>query len=342
MTDLNKHSPKSTLRIVFAGTPEFAASSLEALINRSKDNSYDIVAVLSQPDRPSGRGQKLVASPVKALALKKNIPVFQPIDFKSKENIEQIKQFNADIMIVAAYGIILPKSILEIPKLGCINVHASLLPRWRGAAPIHRALISGDSETGITIMQMDAGLDTGNMLLKASCPISNTETSSSLHDRLSLLGGQTLIEAIEGIKSNTLTPEKQDNTLACYAEKLSKTEGEIDWSDKAKDIALKVRGLNPWPSSYVTTNLGPIKIHEAIVITDEKLLSEFKKETFSPGCILSIEKEQIIVATGEGALGIKQIQLSGSKRLKIQDALNGKFKNTFKIGDSISILNTTL
>lgn len=314
----------SPLRIVFAGTPDFAAASLTALIEYVVSSGDQVVGVYTQPDRPAGRGQKLVASPVKQLAVEHGIPVYQPVNFKEESDRQLLAELNPDIMIVAAYGLILPKAVLTIPQLGCINVHASLLPRWRGAAPIHRALIAGDSETGITIMQMDEGLDTGDMLLKASCPIEASDTSSTLHDRLALLGGETLVQALEALKSNPLSAEKQNDEFACYAAKLVKQEGELEWTLTAEELARKVRGLSPWPVAYTRAHEGVIRIHEADVILGETYPT--------PGKIVAVEKQGISVATGQGILRITALQFPGGKRMSVQDALNGKYRDAFKPG----------
>ncbi|MEO9654125.1 methionyl-tRNA formyltransferase [Marinomonas sp.] len=309
----------SPLRIIFAGTPEFAAASLQALIDTKEQNNYDIVAVYTQPDRPSGRGQKLIYSPVKQLALEHDIEVYQPLNFKNEEDKAQLAAHQADLMIVAAYGIILPKAVLETPKLGCINVHASILPRWRGAAPINRAIIAGDSETGITIMQMDVGLDTGDMLLKATCEIGPRDVFSSLHDRLATLGGEALIDALEQLKENKLTPEKQEEVLTCYAAKLTKQEGDIDWHNNAELIERQIRGLSPWPSAFTHTSNGVMKIHAAEP-------GEQTSDTAKAGEIIEATKKGLVVATGKGSVLITEVQFSGGKRMKVQDALNGKNK----------------
>ncbi|TBR43944.1 methionyl-tRNA formyltransferase [Marinomonas agarivorans] len=331
MTAQSPH-PTTPLRIIFAGTPDFAAASLQALIDNATDKHYDIIGIYTQPDRPSGRGQKLVASPVKQLGVSHSIPVFQPQNFKQKEALQQLADLKADIMVVAAYGIILPQTVLDTPKLGCINVHASLLPRWRGAAPIHRALIAGDKETGITIMQMDAGLDTGDMLLKTSCPITPEDTSGSLHDKLSLQGGECLVTALEAIKAGTIAAEKQDDDQAIYASKLTKQEGELDWSASAIELDLKIRGLSPWPGTYTETEQGVLKIHRAKCLGSADLASKDVPQK-EAGKVIAIEKEHIAVATGDGVLAIQEIQLPGSKRLSIRDAMNGKFKTLFQVGN---------
>ena len=316
------------LKIVFAGTPEFAAASLTALLESSTEKNHQVIAVYSQPDRPAGRGQKLVASPVKQLALEHEIPVYQPLNFKLEEDRQVLANLDADIMIVAAYGLILPKTVLETPKLGCINVHASLLPRWRGAAPIHRALIEGDKETGITIMQMDVGLDTGDMLTKVSCDILDQDTSADLHDRLAPLGGSLLVETLDQIKQGTHQPEKQDDKLANYASKLTKQEGLIDWNTNATELARKIRGLSPWPGSYLETEKGNIKIHKAKLHSKEASLS-------APGTVIEINKNEVIIAALEGTIALQNVQFPGGKKLDIRDALNGKFKTAFELNQLI-------
>ncbi|MFT2110458.1 methionyl-tRNA formyltransferase [Marinomonas sp. 2405UD68-3] len=317
-----------SLRIIFAGTPEFAASSLQALLDNAASRNYDIVATYTQPDRPSGRGQKLVASPVKALAQNHNIPVYQPVNFKSEEDRNALAELNADLMIVAAYGLILPKAVLETPRLGCINVHASLLPRWRGAAPIHRAVIEGDAETGITIMQMDVGLDTGDMLFKARCSIAESQTSGELHDQLAVLGGESLINALDQLDAGQLSGEKQDDADACYASKLVKQEGQMDWSFDANTLARKVLGLSPWPVAYTETSKGTMRIHSAHCVDGVSSSPE--------GEIIAVTNDAIHVSTGKGILALTVIQFSGGKRLTVKDALNGKYSDLLQVGQTIS------
>ena len=321
---------QTPLRIIFAGTPEFAKASLQALLNHQEENDYELVGVYTQPDRPSGRGQKLVASPVKKMATAHNIPIFQPRNFKADEDKAQLVALNADIMIVAAYGIILPKAVLKTPRLGCINVHGSILPRMRGAAPIHRALIAGDATTGITIMQMDIGLDTGDMLFKAYCDIQPSDTAASLHDRLAILGGETLVDALERLKRGECSPEKQDNALSCYATKLSKQEGELHWNKPAKLIEREIRGFSPWPVAHTQTSQGVMKIHSSE-------LTSVAAENATPGEILVVSKKGIIVATKKGTLRITEVQFAGGKRMKIQDALNGRHKVALQIGQRLGL-----
>ncbi|MBM6550671.1 methionyl-tRNA formyltransferase [Marinomonas ostreistagni] len=322
MTNPDSQTP---LRIIFAGTPDFAAASLQAVLDNAAAKHYEVIAVYTQPDRPAGRGQKLVASPVKQLALEHDIPVYQPLNFKDEADRQTLAELNADIMIVAAYGLILPKAVLDTPKLGCINVHASLLPRWRGAAPIHRAVIAGDAITGITIMQMDVGLDTGDMLLKKECDIKPEDTSGELHDRLAVLGGDALIEGLEAIRAGKVTPEPQNEDLTCYAEKLTKQEGRIDWTQDALTLSRRIRGLLPWPGAYTETPVGAMKIHAA------KLLDTHDQD-FLAGAITMVSKEGLVVATGKGSILITELQFPGGKRLAVQDALNGKHKDQLQIG----------
>ncbi|MCW8999861.1 MAG: methionyl-tRNA formyltransferase, partial [Kangiellaceae bacterium] len=248
------------LKIIFAGTPEFAAVALKALLKQG----HDVCAVYCQPDRPSGRGKKLIAGPVKKLALEHQIPVEQPINFKDPKAVERLASYQADLMIVVAYGLLLPLPVLETPKYGCVNIHGSILPRWRGAAPIHRAIEAGDKQTGITIMQMDQGLDTGNMLLKLNCEITENETGSSLHDKLADLGGKAINQFLAEFDPDN-SGEKQDDSLANYAHKLSKQEACIDWSLSSAQILNKIRAFNAWPVSYTFVNGNRIRVWKADV-----------------------------------------------------------------------------
>ena len=300
------------LNIVFAGTPDFAAEHLNTLIA----SEHNVIGVYSQPDRPAGRGRKLVASPVKALALAHNIPVFQPVNFKSEEAVAQLSALKADLMVVVAYGLILPQVVLDTPKLGCINVHASLLPRWRGAAPIHRSLLAGDEKTGVTIMQMDKGLDTGDMLIKAECNILATDTSKILHDRLISIGGPALIEACLQLEAGTTKPIKQDDGLANYAHKLEKTEGLINWQESADAICRKIRGLTPWPGAYTQWQGDNVRIHQAqaLVNTPNQV----------PGTIVAMSKKGIEVIAGEGSVLIGTLQMPGKKAMSAADVLNAR------------------
>lgn len=298
------------MKIIFAGTPEFAAKSLEALIDRG----FDIVAVYTQPDRPAGRGKKLLASEVKQVALKHDIEVVQPQNFKNPEDIAQLKAFEADLMIVAAYGIILPLSILEAPRQGCINIHASLLPRWRGAAPIQRAIQAGDTTTGITIMQMDEGLDTGDMLLKKALNIETNETGGSLHDKLAQLGAEAIIEYLETPPAE-IAPEKQDNSEANYAKKLSKQEALLDFNQPSIALERCIRAFNPWPVCFLETEDLRVRVFEA------EVLDASTKE--KPGYILGKSNTGVDIACGAGVLRLKKIQLPGAKAMSVQDFVNG-------------------
>ncbi|OAN88384.1 methionyl-tRNA formyltransferase [Marinobacter sp. EhC06] len=299
------------MRLVFAGTPDFAATALKALIAAG----HTIVGVYSQPDRPAGRGRKLQPSPVKQVALDHEIPVFQPETLKTPEAQKQLADLNPDVMIVAAYGLILPKAVLDIPTHGCLNIHASLLPRWRGAAPIQRAIAAGDAETGITIMQMDEGLDTGAMLLKSLTTIDDSDTGGSLHDRLAELGGKAIIKALELLQKGELTGEPQNDDLACYASKLSKTEGHIDWATDATAIERLVRAFNPWPGTYTDLGDQRIRIHEAraLVTTSDG----------PPGTVVQRDREGIDIACGSGTLRITRLQLPGSRAQSVNDLING-------------------
>lgn len=299
------------MRLVFAGTPDFAATGLKALIAAG----HTIVGVYSQPDRPAGRGRKLQPSPVKQVALDHEIPVFQPETLKTAEAQKQLADLKPDVMIVAAYGLILPKAVLDIPTHGCLNIHASLLPRWRGAAPIQRAIAAGDAETGITIMQMDEGLDTGAMLLKSLTAIDTNDTGGSLHDRLAELGGKAIIKALELLKKGELTGEPQNDDLACYASKLSKTEGHIDWATDATAIERLIRAFNPWPGTYTDLGDQRIRIHEArALVTDSDAF---------PGTVVHRDRDGIDIACGKGTLRITRLQLPGSRAQSVNDLING-------------------
>ncbi|MTC59925.1 methionyl-tRNA formyltransferase [Providencia rustigianii] len=301
-----------SLKIIFAGTPDFAAKHLAALL----ETKHQIVGVLTRHDKPAGRGKKLTPSPVKILAEEHHIPIFQPVTLKDPNNQQWIKEQNADLMIVVAYGLILPQAVLDIPRLGCLNVHGSLLPRWRGAAPIQRSIWAGDHETGVTIMQMDAGLDTGDMLYKATCPITPEDTSATLYEKLAITGPQALIHTVNLLSIGKCTPEKQDDTLANYAEKLSKEEARIDWQQSAKQIERCIRAFNPWPMSYFMVQEQLIKVWQAEVID--------QVHNHLPGTIISADKKGICVATGMGILNITQLQPPGKKAMSVQDILNSR------------------
>lgn len=298
------------MKIIFAGTPVFAATALAALI---KEN-YEIVLVLTQPDRPAGRGMKMVASAVKQLAQANNLKLLQPSTLKDPEIHAQLHGMNADVMIVAAYGLILPEAILKIPRLGCLNIHASLLPRWRGAAPIQSAILAGDQETGITIMQMDAGLDTGPMLLKETIPITNEDTAQTLHDKLSELGAKAIVDALTLMQQNKITPVDQDESLACYAKKINKKDAFIDWKETAEHVNHMIRAYNPVPGAYTLFRGQTIKIWQAKIMT---------QHAGQPGKILFTDRDGITVACGDGSVKLEIIQRSGGKRLTATEFLAG-------------------
>ncbi len=311
------------LRIIFAGTPDFAARHLDALLS----SEHQIVGVFTQPDRPAGRGKKLMPSPVKVLAEEKGLPVYQPASLRPQDNQQLVADLNADIMVVVAYGLILPKAVLEIPRLGCINVHGSLLPRWRGAAPIQRSLWAGDSETGVTIMQMDVGLDTGDMLYKLSCPITAEDTSATLYDKLAQLGPQGLIETLQQLAEGRAQPQVQDETLATYAEKLSKEEARIDWSLSACELERCIRAFNPWPMSYLMIDEQPVKVWKASALDIQS--------DAAPSTIIDATKLGIQVATGEGVLNLESLQPAGKKAMSAQDLLNSR-REWFTPGNTLS------
>jgi len=299
------------LNIIFAGTPDFAARHLDALLA----SEHKVVGVFTQPDRPAGRGNKLTASPVKTLALAHDIPVFQPKSLRPAENQQLVADLQADVMVVVAYGLILPKAVLEMPRLGCINVHGSLLPRWRGAAPIQRALWAGDQETGVTIMQMDVGLDTGDMLVKLACPITAEDTSASLYDKLASLGPEGLLTTLSQLREGNAQPVKQDETLANYAEKLSKEEARLDWQLPAEQLERCIRAFNPWPVSFFMVNDQPVKVWQAGV------LPHVNKR---PSEIVKADKQGIHIATADGVLNLLQLQPAGKKPMSAQDLLNSR------------------
>ena len=287
------------MKIIFAGTPQFAASALAALLKE-----HQIVAVLTQPDRPAGRGMQLAAGPVKQLAVQHGLPVLQPDTLKNAEAQRAIAALEADVMVVAAYGLILPQAVLQLPRYGCLNIHASLLPRWRGAAPIQRALLAGDAETGITIMQMDAGLDTGAMLLRRACPIAPEDNAQTLHDKLAELGAGSIFEALRLLQEQRLTPVKQDDAVATYAAKLLKSEGKIDWRQDARQLERAVRAYNPFPVCHADFNGVTIKIWQAGLCAGEQGV---------PGKVLAVDKRGITVACGKDALRLEVLQRPGGK-----------------------------
>lgn len=304
----------SSLRIIFAGTPDFAASALSALI----ESLHEVIAVYTQPDRPAGRGRKLRASPVKEVALEHDLPVYQPENLKQEETQKTLRALHADVMVVAAYGLILPQAVLDIPRLGCLNIHASLLPRWRGAAPIQRAIAAGDKESGITIMQMDAGLDTGDILQLFSCPITNKDSGGDLHDRLAAIGAKAIVEILDKLDGNTLKATAQDNSLATYAHKLDKKEAIINWQGSAMEIERLIRAFNPWPVAFTYHNDKTLRIWQALALDESSELEA--------GTVINSDKKGIDISCGEGILRILKLQPSGSKAMDVASFMNGHAK----------------
>lgn len=321
------NSASQELRIVFAGTPYFAQSFLELLIK----SGHQIVGVYTQPDRPAGRGKKLQPSPVKQLALKHSLPVFQPVNFRDQHDRDELASLNADLMIVVAYGLILPQSVLDTPKYGCINVHASLLPRWRGAAPIQRAIEEGDSESGVTIMQMNAGLDTGDMLSIAKCTIDSRDTSASLHDKLIETGKPALLESLEDIANSDLELIKQDDSAANYAHKIEKIEGFIDWRLDALTLDRKIRAFYPFPVAYSLLEGQRIKIHSAFVLESHSQCASDE----DAGKIVQISDQGLDIQTSKGSLRIEQLQIPGKKAMPFADILRG-YPDLFSVGQFFS------
>jgi methionyl-tRNA formyltransferase len=304
----------SNLSILFAGTPEFAVPALEALLG----TSHRVAAVYTQPDRPAGRGQQLAASAVKQCALRHRLPIEQPATLRDAAAVERLQSWSADLMVVVAYGLLLPQSVLQVPRLGCVNIHASLLPRWRGAAPIQRAILAGDDASGVTIMQMEAGLDTGPMLLTRSTAIGSRETAASLHDRLAVLGAQALLEALDALVQSSTIPRAQPAEGATYAAKLRKEEALIDWSRSAVEIDKQVRAFNPWPVAQTQWNGQQLRIWVAVP-TDTHANGAAASR---PGAVLATSAEGIDVGTGRGALRLTRVQVAGRKAMSAAEFLN--------------------
>lgn len=299
------------MKIIYMGTPDFSVAPLEAIIRAG----HEVTAVVTQPDKQKGRGKEVQMTPVKECALSHGIPVLQPVKIKEPEAVAELKKYPADIFVVAAFGQLLTEEILNMPKFGCINIHASLLPAYRGAAPIQRVIINGEEKTGVTIQQMAKGLDTGDMLLKKEISIDPKETGGSLHDKLSAAGAELIVEALSKIEKGEVVPEKQDDALSCYAKKLDKAMGLIDFDQSAVSIERLIRGLNPWPSAYTLYKGKTLKIWEADVVPLEK-----KEE---PGTVVFVAKDFFDIATKEGALRVKSLQLEGKKKVAVKDFLLG-------------------
>lgn len=304
------------MRVVFAGTPDFSATVLKALV----EAGHGVEAVYTQPDRPAGRGRKLRPSPVKALALERGLTVLQPRNLRGESQLQRLRDLRADVMVVAAYGLILPAGVLDAPRLGCVNVHASLLPRWRGAAPIQRAILAGDSETGISIMQMDEGLDTGDVLSRDRCEIAPTDTAGTLHDRLAELGARALLRALEVMGSGCADAQPQDNSKACYAERLRKQEAHIDWLRPASYLERQVRAFLPWPVAY-TTLVGPAGDELRLRVMQADLNLDVCGE--APGSVTHAGPDGIRVACGEGSLRLMRVQAPGRRPMSAEQFLNG-------------------
>jgi methionyl-tRNA formyltransferase len=309
------------MNIIFAGTPEFSVPALQALL----DSKHAVVAVYTQPDRPSGRGRRTLASPVKQLAITANIPVYQPPDLKTADVLSALRALQPDLMVVVAYGLMLPPSVLRIPRLGCVNLHASLLPRWRGAAPIQRAILAGDIETGVCLMQMEAGLDTGPLLACQRCEIGETETGSQLHDKLAQLGADLLADNLDALEHSALTPHPQDVAGTTYAHKLDKSEALIDWSDSAMNIARKVRAFNAWPVAETRYCARQLRIWEAQPRTGGAGMS--------PGTVISAGREGIEVACGDGSLLVQKVQLPGARAVSAVDFINANSLKGVHLGE---------
>lgn len=298
------------IRTVFMGTPDFALDTLRGLI----DAGLDLVGVYTQPDRPKGRGKKLAAPPVKELAVQEGIPVFQPQKLRAPDAVAELQALAPDLIVVVAYGQILPQAVLDIPRYGCINVHASLLPKYRGAAPINQAVVDGEKETGVTTMQMDAGLDTGDMLVKKSLAIGENETAGELHDRLAKVGREAMDETVVRLLDGSLTAEKQDDAQSTYAPMMKKEDGLIDWSRTAVEIHNQVRGLAPWPGAYTALDGATLKIAETVLVDAEG----------EAGSVLSADRNGVVVACGSGAIRVGLLQLPGKKKLNAADFLLGQ------------------
>lgn len=322
------------MRIIYMGTPEFAATALSAIVKE-----HEVVAVVTQPDKPQGRNRKLVPTPVKVKAQEYGIPVYQPEKVREASMVETLREYQPDAIVVAAYGQILPESILSIPPYGCINIHASLLPKYRGAAPIERAIIDGETITGVTTMYMEKGLDTGDMIDKVEVAITSEDTGASLHDKLAEAGADLILETLTKLEKHTATRTKQDDTKSCYASMLSKEMGRMDFTKSAEELERLIRGLNPWPCAYTEIDGKNVKIYKANVVAMDdayKEQAQAKAEqtlTFAPGEIVEVAKKYFVIACGTGALQIKNLQPQGKKAMDTAAYLNG---NPLKAGMTVN------
>ncbi len=308
---------QQNLKIVFMGTPDFAATILEEILK-----VYPVLGVVTQPDKPKGRSKEVTFSPVKELAVKHELPVYQPVKAKEPEFLEQLKELSPDVIVVAAFGQILPKALLEIPKYGCINVHASLLPKYRGAAPIQYSVIDGEKETGITIMYMDVGIDTGDIILQDTVPISPEETGGSLFDKMAVQGAASIIKALRQMEAGEVTRTPQDNEKATYVKMISKEMGKLDFTKSAQQLERLIRGLNPWPSAYTFLDGKSLKLWQASAepVTDGQA---HMFQEYEPGMIAQVRDNALVIMTGDGLLVVKELQLEGKKRMPADSFLRG-------------------
>jgi len=303
------------MNIIFAGTPDFSAYALQSLLA----SDHKVIAVYCQPDRPAGRGRKLTAGPVKALAIEHDIPVYQPLSLKDETAQQELAALQADVMVVVAYGLLLPKAVLSAPRYGCINIHASLLPRWRGAAPIQRAILAGDKHSGVTIMQMDEGLDTGDMLNIDSCAIAAEDTGSSLHDTLAAMGATAMLHTLSNIETGSLQAQVQDNKQAVYAHKLNKQEAQIDWQQPAVDIVRKIQAFNSWPVAYTDYKGKPLRLWQARLLEYKKADNEQQY-----GTVLAESAQGLDILAAAGIVRVLELQMPGKKRIMVKDFINGQ------------------
>lgn len=318
-------TPKD-LRIVFAGTPDFALASLTALI----DAQFTVIATYTQPDRPAGRGRKLTSSPVKNFALKHNIPVYQPISLRDNQAQDELRALSPDLMVVAAYGLILPQAVLDIPTYGCINVHSSRLPKWRGAAPIQHAILAGDSDTGVTIIKMDAGMDTGDELYHVACPITNIDTGGSLHDKLAALGASALIDTLNDISNKLSHAKPQDHEQATYAGKIAKKDAQIDWNKPVANVHRLIRAFNPWPIAHTHYKSDLLRVWSA------EVLNTFPVGQHKPGTILGFTKHGLDIACKDGCIRLTELQLPSKSRQNIEQFFRPETEKWLKTGDVLS------